>query len=165
MRWKEPWFKLKQQSLMDVNLRKLFKNKYVSTIMMLTKNDNFCNWIECHMCEDYWLMNKQMLLDKYVMPLPKETIGQGKARFSTLWTCDLITIHCHQGGGGGGDKVKTSFRGVDMHGKICLYQWQFLPFGLKNTFAKFQRVMDKVLVGLNFVKCYINDIIILNLIP
>jgi hypothetical protein len=49
MRWKKPWFKLKQQSLMDVSLGKLFKAKYVSTIMMLTKNEFFCNWIECHM--------------------------------------------------------------------------------------------------------------------
>jgi hypothetical protein len=74
MRWKEPWFKLKQQNLMDVSLGKLSKGKYVSTIMMLTKNDSFCN---------YWLTNKQTHLDKYAMPLPKETFGQGKV-FSTL---------------------------------------------------------------------------------
>jgi len=49
MRWEKPWFKLKQQSLTNVSLRKLSKGKYVSTIVMLTKNDNFCNWIECHM--------------------------------------------------------------------------------------------------------------------
>jgi hypothetical protein len=89
MRWKEPWFKLKQQSLMDVSLGKLSKGKYVSTIVMLTKNDSFCNWIECHMYEDYWLMNKQTHLDKYAMPLPKEisnALGQGKV-FNTLDLC------------------------------------------------------------------------------
>jgi len=43
MRWKEPWFKFKQQSLMDVSLGKLSRGKYVSTIVMLTKNDNFYN--------------------------------------------------------------------------------------------------------------------------
>lgn len=71
MRWKEPWFKFKQQSLMDVSLGKLSRGKYVSTIVMLTKNDNFYNQIECHMCEDYWLTNKQTHLDKYVMPFTK----------------------------------------------------------------------------------------------
>ncbi len=135
MRWKEPWFKLKQQSLMDVTLGKLSKGKYVSTIMMLTKNDHFCNGIECHMCEDYWLTNKQTHLDKYVMPLLKEAFGQGKV-FSTLDLC----FYYHSLPLKESDKVKTSFSWIDLHGKICLYQWQFLPFGLKNAFAKFQRV-------------------------
>ncbi len=35
-----------------------------------------------------------------------------------------------------------------------------MPFGIKNALAKFQKVMDKILLGLNFVHCYINDIII-----
>jgi hypothetical protein len=37
-----------------------------------------------------------------------------------------------------------------------------LPFGLKNAPAKFSKVMDWVLVGLNFAKCYIDDIIVFN---
>jgi hypothetical protein len=41
-----------------------------------------------------------------------------------------------------------------------LYQWKFLPFGLKNALAKFQRVMYRILVGLNFVRCYIDDIVV-----
>jgi hypothetical protein len=34
-----------------------------------------------------------------------------------------------------GDKVKETFWGIDPHAKYCLYQWKFLPFGLKNGFA------------------------------
>jgi hypothetical protein len=41
-----------------------------------------------------------------------------------------------------GDNVKTTFSGIDPHGKDCLYQWMFLPFGLKNAPTKFQNVMD-----------------------
>ncbi len=41
-----------------------------------------------------------------------------------------------------------------------MYQWKFLPFGLKNAPAKFQRVMDRILVGLDFVRCYIDDIVV-----
>ncbi len=44
-----------------------------------------------------------------------------------------------------------------------MYQWQFLPFGLKNALTKFQRVMDRVLVGLGFAKFYIDDIIVFSL--
>lgn len=58
------------------------------------------------------------------------------------------------------DKQKTAFWGIDEHGKYRIYQWKFLPFGLKNVIVEFQRVMDKVLVGVDFVKCYINDIIV-----
>jgi hypothetical protein len=45
-------------------------------------------------------------------------------------------------------------------GKIVCTKWQFLPFGLKNPHANFQRVMDQVLARLGFAKCYIDDIII-----
>jgi hypothetical protein len=38
-----------------------------------------------------------------------------------------------------------------------------LPFGLKNALAKFQKVMDRVLAGLDFAKCYIIDIIVFSL--
>jgi hypothetical protein len=50
--------------------------------------------------------------------------------------------------------------GVNSHGKDCLYQWKFLPFGLKNVLAKFQRVMERILAGLDFVQCYIDDIVV-----
>jgi hypothetical protein len=56
-----------------------------------------------------------------------------------------------------------AFWGIDLHVKDCLYQWHFLPFGLKNAPTKFQRVMDYILVGLGFAKCYIDDIIIFKL--
>ncbi len=57
------------------------------------------------------------------------------------------------------DKAKTTFLGINFHGKDYLYQWKFLPFGLKNAHAEFQRVMDRILAGLDFVQCYINDIV------
>jgi hypothetical protein len=58
------------------------------------------------------------------------------------------------------DKAKTTFWGVNSHGKDCLYQWKFLPFELKNAPAEFQCVMDRILAGLDFVWCYIDDIVV-----
>jgi hypothetical protein len=43
-----------------------------------------------------------------------------------------------------GDKVNNLFWGIDHHWKDCLYQWKFLPFGLKSVLEKFQRIMDRV---------------------
>jgi hypothetical protein len=62
-----------------------------------------------------------------------------------------------------GDKINTTFWGINPHGTDCLYQWWLLPFGLNNALAKFQKVMNQMLVGLGFAKCYIDDIIIFNL--
>jgi len=58
------------------------------------------------------------------------------------------------------DKAKTAFWGFNSHGTDCLYQWKFLPFGLKNVPAEFQRVMDRILTWLDFVQCYIDDIVV-----
>jgi hypothetical protein len=58
------------------------------------------------------------------------------------------------------DKVKIAFWGVNFHSKDCLYQWKFLPFGLKNVLTEFQHVMDRILTGLDFIWCYIDDIVV-----
>jgi putative transposase len=60
------------------------------------------------------------------------------------------------------DKAKTAFWGVNFHDKDCLYQWKFLPFGLKNAPAEFQLMMDRILARLYFVRCYIDDIVVYN---
>ena len=59
-----------------------------------------------------------------------------------------------------GDKHKIAFWRIDKFGKDILYQWKFLPFELKNAPIDIQRVMDRVLAGLPFVKCYIDDILV-----
>jgi hypothetical protein len=69
------------------------------------------------------------------MPTPKEIFDvMGHARvFSTLdlraGYCQLLIRE--------EDKAKTTFWGVNSHGKDCLYQWKLLPFGLKNALAEF----------------------------
>ena len=56
--------------------------------------------------------------------------------------------------------MKIAFWGVNAHGKDSLYHWLFIPFGLKYAPAEFQRVIDHILGGLNFVRCYIDDILV-----
>jgi len=63
-----------------------------------------------------------------------------------------------------GDKVKTTFWGIDHHWKDCLYKLKFLPFCLKNAFGKFKRVMDKkILACIDFSKSYVDNIIVFSL--
>jgi hypothetical protein len=52
-------------------------------------------------------------------------------------------------------RKKTTF-----HGNNKLWEWFVMLFGLKNAPIFFQRVMDQVLKGSNFLKCYINDVLV-----
>jgi hypothetical protein len=53
------------------------------------------------------------------------------------------------------DCKKTAF-----HGSNKLWEWLVMPFGLKNAFLFFQRIMDHVLEVADFLKCYIDDVLV-----
>jgi hypothetical protein len=113
------------------------------------------------MYRDYRRINKFTKSDRYAMPTPEENfeaIGHVKV-FSTL---DLHSGY-HQIGLREEDKEKTAFWGIDIDDKDRLYQWRFLPFGLKNAPAEFQRVIDRIFSGLEFVKCYIDDTVVFSM--
>ncbi len=59
-------------------------------------------------------------------------------------------------------RPRSHFGASTLTARIVLYQWKFLPFGLKNAPAEFQRVMDRILARLDFVRCYIDDIVVYN---
>jgi hypothetical protein len=137
--------------------------EYASATVMPSKKDIYGNWTEKRMCGDYRRINKFTKFDRYAMPTPEENseaIGHAKV-FNNLDLCSGY----HQIGLREEDKEKTAFWGIDKDGKDRLYQWKFLPFGLKNAPAEFQRVMDQVFLGLEFVRCYIDDIIVFSTSP
>ena len=131
--------------LLSAGLVELSDGEYACATVMPAKKDILGNWTEKRMCGDYRPVNKKTKLDRYPMPTPEELFDAvGKARvFSTL---DLRSGY-HQLPLRVEDRVKTAFWGVDDDGKDSLFHWKFLPFGLKNAPAEFQRVMDQVLKG------------------
>ncbi len=136
----------------------LSHGEYASTIVMPAKKDVHGNYMDRRMCGDYRPINRQTKSDKYAMLTPKEIFDVvGHARvFSTF---DLWARY-HQLPIQEEDKAKTAFWGVNSHGKDCLYQWKFLPFVLKNAPVEFQCVMDRILARLDFVRCYIDNIVV-----
>ncbi len=42
------------------------------------------------------------------------------------------------------------------------WEWLVMPFELKNAHVFFQQVMDQALEGVDFLKCYIDDVLVHN---
>jgi hypothetical protein len=122
---------------------------------MSSKKDSTGLWIEERMCRDYKPLNLVTPQDKYPMPIHEELfniIGD-----SNIFTIVDLTENFNQIVFSMKDRKKTTF-----HGSNKLREWLVMPFGLKNAFAFFQRVMDQVFEGANFLKWYIYDIIVHN---
>jgi hypothetical protein len=138
----------------------LSHGEYASATFMPAKKNVHGNYMDKRMCGNYRPINWHIKSNKYAMPTLEEIFDVvGHARvFSTLdlraWYHQLLIRE--------EDKAKTAFWGINSHDKDCLYQWKFLPFGLKNMHVEFQRVMDRILARLDFVRCYIDDIVVYN---
>lgn len=131
---------------------------YASPTVAPEKKDIYGEWRELRMCGDYRRVNGKTVKDQYQMPTPEDIFDAvGDARvFSNL---DLRSGY-HQLPLHESDRAKTTFWGVDANGHDVRYQWRYLPFGLRNAPAEFQRVLDRVLEGLPFARAYIDDVLI-----
>jgi hypothetical protein len=56
--------------------------------------------------------------------------------------------------------VSKDHKKMAFHGNNKLREWLVMPFGLKNAPLFFQQVMDQVFKGADFLKCYINDVLV-----
>ena len=105
------------------------------------------------MCGDYRALNNKTAQDRHPMPLPEDIFDQmsGCTVYSILDLrqgfnqIEIDPRDCH----------KTAFWGSD-----CRWEWVVMPFGLKNAPAVFQKVMDSLLGGIKFCRCYIDDVIV-----
>ena len=110
---------------------------------------------EIRLCVDYRALNKQTTKDAYPLPLPDEVQDRlcGCTIFSTLdlrsgyWQIPIAPS----------DVEKTAFCPGPGLG---LFHFKRMPFGLTGAPGSFQRLMDKVLRGLNFVTTYLDDVLV-----
>ena len=135
-------------------IRKSDQTKYASATVVVGKKDDKGIYTEFRKCGDYRPLNAETTLDRYQLPLIESIFNdmKGAQLFSKL---DLRSGY-HQMGLREEDRSKTAFWGARRE----LWEWCVVPFGLKNAPSYFQRQMDKVLSGLTFARCYIDDIVI-----
>ena len=142
--------KLERQGL----IRESKQSKYASATVVVRKRDENGEYTDLRQCGDYRPLNLATDSDRYPLPLIEEIFHemQGAKIFSKL---DLRSGY-HQIPLREEDKGKTAFWGRNRK----LWEWNVVPFGLKNAPPFFQRLMDRVLQGLSFARCYIDDIIV-----
>ncbi|GBC41210.2 enzymatic polyprotein, putative [Rhizophagus irregularis DAOM 181602=DAOM 197198] len=106
-------------------------------------------------CIDYRKLNNVTKSDEYPLPWIDELLE--KFRKGSWFTSLNLAAGYHQVEMAEEDKEKTAF--------ICsqgLYEYNVMPFGLKNAPGTFRRLMDKILkeyIG-EFVTVYLDDIMI-----
>jgi hypothetical protein len=107
------------------------------------------------MCEDYKPLNLVTPQDMYPMPILEklfDSIGD-----SNIFTIVDLKQASNQTVLVVKDRKKTTF-----HGSNKLWEWLVMSFGLNNEPIFFQRVMDQVFEGVDFLKCYIDDVLVHN---
>jgi len=148
-----------QRELIDEEVKKMIElgvveesdSPWSSPIVLVRKKDGTMRF-----CIDYRKLNSVTKKDAY--PLPRidesfDTLG-GSQYFSTL---DLASGYW-QVAMDEGDREKTAFTTYS-----GLYHFRVMPFGLATAPATFERLMDKIMRGIQWKKClvYLDDIICL----
>ena len=125
-----------------------------SPVVMVRKKDGTQRF-----CVDYRALNAVTRADTFPLPRIDDLLDQlGNSRFFT--TLDLASGYW-QIRLSPNSREKTAFSVPQ-----GLFEFQVMPFGLTNAPAVFQRLMERVLAGLNpeqgpdFVKVYIDDVLV-----
>lgn len=145
---KQKYLKEEIQFLLENDFIEPSHSSWSSPCILVPKPDG-----SYRMCTDYRKVNSVSKSDTYPIPRMDDCIDKvGNARYVTKF--DLLK---------GFWQVPLTERAKEISAFVTpdgLYQYKVMPFGMKNSPATFQRLINKVIAGLHGCEAYIDDIII-----
>ena len=136
------------ERMQKIGVIKPSKSPWSSPVVLVRKRDGTLRF-----CVDCRVLNSVTKPDVFPLPRINDLLDQlGKSKYYT--TLDLVSgywqIRVHAN-----SQEKTAF--ATHQG---LYEFRVMPFGVMNAPAVFQRLMQRVLSGLQFISVYLDDVIV-----
>lgn len=139
------------EQLLSAGIIRKSKSPFASNVVLVKKKD-----VTIRICVDYRMLNKRTIKDSYALPRIEDILDtlSGSKFFPVLdmksgyHQVEIEEAHNH----------RTPFT----VGPIGFYEFNRLPFGLSNSPATYQRIMEECLGDLNMKICviYLDDVII-----